>query len=329
MNKNLFTSLALGFALLITSATVFAQKKVLFISDIDDTIKPTHVHALDDVIQNAWSNKVFLGLNQLYLNMVCDHLVESQDFADCIRTKGESGSEHRSVHYVTGFPFFDIAKEYLQFNGFPRGGSVRSKPVWKDMFAFKLEQHLEIILDEQPDTIVLIGDNGQLDPAVFAEVTFQVQKLADNGLLEQIPEVHAFVHQVYDESSGGSALQDGQLPFLGLIDLCVQLNALGLLQSKRVSRLATMFSAGLKNPKSSAHSIFLPEWVECSDYYSWYKEGVSSDKDLFLNPNHRWFGLIEFNLYKFIAQFESLLSERCIQHKTTHLKLFYVPRPSV
>ena len=138
-----------------------------------------------------------------------------------------------------------------------------------------------------------------------------MQELADEGLLEKRPEVHAFVHQVYDESSGGSLLENGQKPFLGFLDLGIQLTALGLLQSKRVSRLATIFSAGLKDPQSKTYKSFLPEWVECSDYYSWYKEGVSSDKDLFLNPNHRWFGFIEFSLYKFITRFESLLSKRC------------------
>ena len=51
----------------IGSLTVQAKSKILFISDVDDTIKISHVRSKADSASNAFFNyKSFLGMSKLY-----------------------------------------------------------------------------------------------------------------------------------------------------------------------------------------------------------------------------------------------------------------------
>ncbi len=295
--------------------------KTVFISDIDDTVKPTNVRSIGTAISNALSTDVFLGMDHLFLALACDDSISKAEKTACLQSQGRSSKNQRTFHYVTGFPALDVVQHYIRSNNFPRGGSIRSKPVWENMFDFKLEQHLDIILEEQPTTVVLIGDNGQVDPEVFAAVQDKVSSLTQQGALKLLPAFHVFIHSAYDSGGAGDAevpqLND-QNSFLGFFDLGIQLSIAGLLKNSSLKRLSQFFKASLEDSSSRGYALYLPEWTECKDYFKWYRAGTDGHDHpaaTYLSPHHRWNKSYAGILSKHTAsleQFEKTLERECL-----------------
>ncbi len=301
----------------VIACCVFAASvhaKTVFISDIDDTIKPTHVHNLSDALSSFTRTEVFLGLEQLYLSLACDSASENESYKQCLQTKGVSNQKKTSFHYVTGFPFLGVVQNYLALNNFPQNGTVRAKPVWLDLFDFKLRQHLDIVLQEQPLRVVLIGDNGQLDSQVYEALVAEIQKLFELGKLAVMPDFHVYIHSVYDNNLEATSAAGSQNIFLGFFDLGLQLFFDGLLALEQLNRLSAIHRSALENRASRSFGLFLPGWVQCEGYYSWYRDGTDHNTDLYLDPMHRWFYFLQDLPPETIGNlrfFESIIWNEC------------------
>ena len=137
------------------------------ISDIDDTVLWTNVTnklnmALMLARSNAHTRKPFKGVAAFYRAL----------------KQGASGNEDNPVFYVSSSPWhlFGPLVEFLRVQGIPVGPLLLRELGVRDVFKLtshgnhKLEK-IELILGYYPDMqFVLIGDSGEQDPEIYAEV---------------------------------------------------------------------------------------------------------------------------------------------------------------
>ena len=137
------------------------------ISDIDDTVLWTNVTnklnmALMLARSNAHTRKPFKGVAAFYRAL----------------NQGAGGSEDNPVFYVSSSPWhlFGPLVEFLRVQGIPVGPLLLRELGVREVF--KLTKHanhkldkIELILSYYPDMqFVLIGDSGEQDPEIYAEV---------------------------------------------------------------------------------------------------------------------------------------------------------------
>ncbi len=137
------------------------------ISDIDDTVLWTNVTnklnmALMLARSNAHTRKPFKGVAAFYRAL----------------THGASGQDNNPLFYVSSSPWhlFGPLVEFLRLQGIPLGPLLLRELGMREVF--KLTSHgnhklakIELILSYYPDMqFVLIGDSGEQDPEIYAEV---------------------------------------------------------------------------------------------------------------------------------------------------------------
>ena len=137
------------------------------ISDIDDTVLWTNVTnklnmALMLARSNAHTRKPFKGVAAFYRAL----------------KRGASGNEDNPLFYVSSSPWhlFGPLVQFLRLQGIPLGPLLLRELGMRQVFKLtshgnhKLEK-IELILSYYPDMqFVLIGDSGEQDPEIYAEV---------------------------------------------------------------------------------------------------------------------------------------------------------------
>lgn len=144
-----------------------ASARFGIISDMDDTVLWTNVTnklnmAMMLARSNAHTRKPFKGVAAFYRAL----------------TQGVGGKEDNPVFYVSSSPWhlFGPLVEFLRVQGIPVGPLLLRELGVREVF--KLTHHsnhkldkIELILSFYPDMqFVLIGDSGEQDPEIYAEV---------------------------------------------------------------------------------------------------------------------------------------------------------------
>ena len=133
------------------------------ISDIDDTIKVTQVSDRNELVRNTFCRpfRPVAGMADLY--------------------RGWAATNGTAFHYVSASPwqlYLPLA-EFVRSNGFPRGSfHLRNFRVKDGTFLdlFRSPEHykltaIEALLERYPHRrFVLVGDSGERDPEVYAEL---------------------------------------------------------------------------------------------------------------------------------------------------------------
>ena len=165
-----------------------AQAKTLLISDIDDSIKISHVKSpLAMAIRAFSTSSVFEGMPELY------QLIQF--------------TTNTEIIYLTTSPAWLMQGSHTRFldqNNFPEGQLIlRSKESRQDHKIVNLRQ---IIQDKKPTDLILIGDNGERD----IEIYDQIQR--------EYPEIKmtTFIRTLYSskENADVLALKSNQKSFL-------------------------------------------------------------------------------------------------------------------
>ena len=259
--------------LLFISSLAFADQKVILVSDIDDTIKNSHVLDTDSTVANAFIPKnAFLGMAPLYQALYKDKVIDE-------------------IVYLSNAPKFlmyPFHKRFLRKTGFPEGRLLLSKGLSNK--GHKVNALREIIQNESPKELILIGDNGEKDTEIYASIQ------------KEFPEVKmtAYIHQAYSQlgyyNNFGKKLEEGQTGFATSLDLSADLLEQGVLNEDSYVNLVkeiapVALSEGLKSERG--RPLMFPAWLDCRD-----------------------FKLIEIPVRKDLSEelvqmFNSRLSERC------------------
>ena len=144
------------------SIHLLSERGISILSDIDDTIKVSHVSSKKDLLRNTflYSYKPFENIASLYRDWQC---------------------QGASFHYVSTSPW-QLYRPLLQFMreyNFPEG-SIHLNSIflkdgsWLNLFKDPLhikQYTLENIIKKFPQRrFVLIGDSGERDPAIYANL---------------------------------------------------------------------------------------------------------------------------------------------------------------
>jgi len=251
------------FAALILIAVMsfsLAQAKTLLISDIDDTIKNSHVLDVSDAIftvdkvQNA-----VLGISELY-------------------NAAKQTDPDLQLYYVTNAPLALMEgthRAFLLYNDFPQGNVRLRRNVFQS--DFKLKEIRNILKTEKPESVILIGDNGEKDVEVYAQI------------VREFPGIQftTYIRQLYWSLSGedtGAMLKFGQTGFATALDLTLQFRAKGLvapaIASNVIREFISAYSKEYEMNDDGPQAI--PSWLDCRDFV-W----TARDLDLLLDLDYQ------------------------------------------
>lgn len=241
-------------------AAIQVAAKTLVVSDIDDTIKISHVLDTSESIKNALkTGNVFADMNLVYQGIkTLDKDVQFYYVSNAIRAFMQKSHQ-----------------KFLVQNNFPEGTlSLRPSLSEKN---FKLEEIRKIIADEKPDRVVFFGDNGERDPKIYAQ------------LVKEHPKVRfvTYIHVDYFTKSSedkGATLQPGQIGYVTAWDLLLQLRQVGLVSDSYTRGFLKAFADFflLESGYQKDGKLVIPAWVDCRDFV-W----TAKDEDLAGVQDHR------------------------------------------
>ncbi len=221
-----------------------AQAKTILISDIDDTIKNSHVLDKSDAFFNANNTEnLVLGMNIVY------HAVKVKD-------------PSVKFFYVTNAPKFLMSSshsEFLSLNKFPVGSLRLRHSLFQN--DFKITEIRKILKAEHPDTVILTGDNGEKDIFVYEQMK------------RENPQIHflTYIHLIYsrlNRENPGAVMLPGQVGFATSLDLILQLQKEGFVTSTETVSFVNGFikSFAEEDDMAEVGRVAIPFWMDCRDF---------------------------------------------------------------
>lgn len=226
--------------------------QVVVVSDVDDTIKVSHVLDTWDSFRRAYQTEAFWQMPELYRE-IDKNAVEF--FYVSNAPKGLMEGSHTN---------------FLNVNNFAPGPLLL--PSFSEREGHKIRQIEKIILEQNPRILILIGDNGEKDPEFYEYIT---QKYRSPFM-----DILTFIRIDYNYEEEGAPLRPGQKSFVTAGEVALQLHRWGLLSDQS---LETLLVNSLNRPGTEweirelffeGASLGLPDWVDCrkhqvdlSDFY--------------------------------------------------------------
>lgn len=234
-------------AVLVTVSCSFASAQTLLVSDVDDTIKLAHVQNYKDMIYYAFDDSSrFMGMSDLY-NLIV------QDNPDM------------QVVYLSRAPTWIMKKRHLSLlkkGAFPEGRYIGRENLSRS--THKVEALRGVIEEFKPKKVILIGDNGEADPAVYAQIA---EEYRASGI-----QFFQFIRIVYSKSLytpvKPATLISSQTGFVTPVEISLELESQGLLHKTSVEKLLATKGADLSNPdlKERNGEYAFPYFVDCSSF---------------------------------------------------------------
>lgn len=232
--------------------------RLLLISDIDDTLRNTHVRfPLGWVNRGLRSRSSFTGMADLYLRFVVNPIKDQKERQRALRSRAANNHPDRLIVYVTA------ALRKVQW--FPNLFLVNSKfPVgafegreWGTRQGFKLNRIEEQIRLWDDRDVILVGDNGEKDPIVFTKIR--------DLMSSEFPErkIYTYLHMVYDRE-----VPEGHIKYLTAADLAVHFYANGWVKKKDVDLISKKV---LRRLEKRTYKV-LPKWVRSPEALEFWPE---------------------------------------------------------
>ena len=188
--------------------TLPAFSQILIVSDIDDTIKISHVlDRPDALLKAARTSNLFLGSNYFY-----QFLYEKYK---------NIGVEFVYLSTAPRFLMETSHSNFLKHNNFP-GGSLILPSSLMQIHNHKINTLREILNARHYQQVILIGDNGERDIEIYDQIKNEFPGF----------QYLTFIHQVYftqAEEHQGKALLPMQVGFVTPIEIAISLKEKDLL----------------------------------------------------------------------------------------------------
>lgn len=245
--------------MLLATLSVQAKMKTLVISDIDDTIKVSHVLSTAGKVSRASDvTTPFAGMSQLY-QLIMNQNIESNRMVYLSNAPEEIG----------GIPALEVAhRTFLSFNRFPPGEVELRENIFDKNH--KINEIRRLITEEQPELVILVGDNGERDPEIYhqayAEFSSQVR-------------IVSFIHQMYSAhvpfwkprflAEVGATLHKEQIGYVTPVEIALELKNQNILDQKSYDWMIKNISpyiAQEDNKWDGLKPISFPEFKNCADF---------------------------------------------------------------
>ncbi len=235
---------------LIIGILLFAElghSKLIIISDIDDTVKVSHIRSTIGSIKNAFKLNNYTQMQGLYQLLKANH-------------------PQAEFHYVTNAFSFLMKKSHTQFIrnwGYPSG------PIYfrtlKNKNNHKIKAIRSILNTSMPSVVILLGDNAEKDILVYEKI---VKEFSPQGI-----EFKQFIRISYYEPEVLGLLKN-QVGFVTPLEVALELHQTHLLRSKSLTPFIKTVSEGLEKEALEgvvgSQSYFRP-WTQCPQFqWRWY-----------------------------------------------------------
>ncbi len=281
--SRLFASLFMMLAISLSSTSVFAgaetdpgsvssvgsilSKRVLLISDIDDTIKVSHILSLPGKVARVSDvTTPFTGMAQLYqwiinMNPQSTKLVYLSNAPERIAGVAAIRFSH---------------EKFLKYNQFPQGQMILREDIKNQ--DHKIQAIRQLIENERPEVVILVGDNGEQDAEIYHQAFEEYRNLG----IQIIP----FIHQLYGTKVPayvpdslayvGQPIFAEQFGFVTPIEIALELNEQAALSDAAVSWMIKNVNPYIVQEGSfkwgGLKPITFPFFLNCSDFvWRWKK----------------------------------------------------------
>ncbi len=236
------------------------SQKVLLISDIDDTIKVSHIlsyKSWDPAVAFRVLNSTtpFKGMASLYQTL-----------------KNQSYSQFNVVYLSNapskkfGITFIEKShRKLIKNNGFPEGDLL-----FKDI-AFdkdhKIKSIREMVQKYNPEVVIMIGDNGEQDAAVYSQATEEFKTQGLHSI--------TYIHQLYwsqSEKEKGQLLKQGQIGYTTPFEIAYDLYLKKLVNQASIDWMVSHVVPDIENEKSKFFwidiltAVTFPSFKNCADF---------------------------------------------------------------
>jgi hypothetical protein len=220
---------------------VFA--KTIVVSDIDDTLKQSHILNRRDMVANSvLTDNPFLGMNGAIAALKM-HQADTQ----YVYLSNAIDTLMRRLH-----------TRFLAENKFPQGPLLLRRSPFDSQF--KITELRKILNAEKPDLLILLGDNGERDPEIYEQLRQEFPQVA----------MRTYIHLVYsaqNKAETGAPLPAGQVGFATAFDLLSQWSVAGLVGPELIAKFyesfATLFLT--EDPRTRQGPMTIPLWMDCRD----------------------------------------------------------------
>ncbi|MEN0058402.1 MAG: phosphatase domain-containing protein [Bdellovibrio sp.] len=232
-----------------------AQAKILVISDIDDTLKVSHVLSKAGAASSAldYSSR-FVGMSEIFQAL-------QQTHADI------------EFHYISLAPkalMEGIHKKFLQHNKFPVT-KLHLNPGWKQDPELKQRVIRQLLSEKQPEKILYFGDNGQFDVIVYAQMKKE---------FPHIPET-TYIREAYSSRDCSPyPTQNGQIGFVTSVEVAMDLIQKNLIPHYIYGLIEHIVYEQIQRDDSSETfgPMVFPGWQDCRDFVWRWGEPAEAGK---------------------------------------------------
>ena len=251
-NRILYTLVILSIGL-ICAATQAGNRKVLLISDIDDTIKVSHVLDKVDQVKRSVVKVPFAGMAQLYQSIINQN--PNSTFMAYVSNAPQK---------IAGLPVMQVShKKFLTENSFPKGVLLLREKLSDK--SHKINAIRQLIQSEHPELVILIGDNGENDTSIYAQMTTELKMRG----IESV----TYIHQLYSSKSSkevGKKILFAQTGFVTPFEIALDLKNKELLDQNSLNWMTDHIMPYLLNEKTNdlerGRAVTFPFYKNCSDF---------------------------------------------------------------
>ncbi|UOF02851.1 phosphatase domain-containing protein [Bdellovibrio reynosensis] len=220
-----------------------AAAKILVISDIDDTVKVSHILSKKGAVSSAVdSDSHFAGMPDLYRILDLSH----QDI---------------EFHYVSLAPKLLMGgrhQDFLDKNGFPITGLHMNPGVRQDK-DLKNKVIRQLLAEKKPELVIYFGDNGQYDAVVYDQMVKE---------FPQVPSI-TYIREAYSSKLESQyPTMPGQIGFVTTLELAIDLSQRNLLHAKAYKHIEQTIYSQLNSENSIevVGKMLFPWWQDCRDF---------------------------------------------------------------
>ena len=211
----------------------------IIVTDIDDTVKVSHVRDFKDLLLNAYrtSNR-FLGMAELLTSIKDDNDAE--------------------VIYLTNAPRGLMSwshKSLLEKGDFPSGTIYLRGDISSDQH--KVITLRRIIEEKKPTKMILFGDNGEEDIHYYQAIKEEFSQV----------DFTIFIRIAYNMDVDHTPLE-GQIPFVTPFEVAWSLDKLAMIDNSSINKLYRNHAIPmLMEPNTmEVGPIYIPSWLKCNGF---------------------------------------------------------------
>lgn len=236
-----------------------AKEKVLLISDIDDTIKVSHVISYKSwspsVLFRTWdSNTPFAGMASLY-----QLLLNENPGVNTVAYLSNAPAKETGVEYLQ-----NSHENFLKNNNFPKGQLILRDVIFDSDHKNKTIRKL--VVEHNPTLVMMVGDNGENDVNVYEQAR---QELQAQGIKSVI-----YIHQLYssrDKKEVGKKLHPGQIGYATSVEVALDLHQKGLMSDSQMTWMYEKVIPYILSVRNNLFdvltSISFPSFKKCDDFH--------------------------------------------------------------